>query len=255
MKTLKFLVALIVFGFFRTISAEATVIYSNDFQSGIDSGWSTSSLLTDRQGETVVGLSAEYFYLNSINSGWYDFADDTVTLTLSNIGAGEYEMQFDFYTIYSWDGTGTYGTDKFSVKVNDETRIDAAFGGGWNPPNQTYSDETPMGGGPFPVYTDNTGRDLLDLGYSDTQNWLVHNARYSPVIRFFHTGGDMTFDFIGDVSQPNTWTTDGIPDETWALDNVVVSTVESATIPEPTTILLFGTGLIGLASIRRKTKR
>ena len=99
--------------------------------------------------------------------------------------------------------------------------------------NQNY-------GTPYVTFTG-----VLAQGGTVTQSFLAPRAY------------DMTM-FIFDSSFQNlvslTWAND--PDDSYKIDSLNINSVQdSDSVPEPTTILLWGIGLAGLAGFRRKMKR
>ncbi|MFB3104409.1 MAG: hypothetical protein ACE1ZA_05715 [Pseudomonadales bacterium] len=211
-----------------SIEAAADLVYESDFQSGVTTHWSSSDLSTDELGKVVLGL----------------FKQETISLTLPAQPTGEYGITFDFFNFNTCDGAEG---DSFEFQTNGMTFIDASFDNFTSFPDlQTYSAATPLGGGPFPTGTDNTGTDLLR--HTGTNGTLIGNLRYTPSFIFTHNGGDMTFLFIGKINQP-TVNFNGFPDEPWALDRVSVTT-----IPEPSMIpILSLLGLVGAAVRWRQT--
>jgi len=166
-----------------SIEAAADLVYESDFQSGVTTHWSSSDLSTDELGKVVLGL----------------FKQETISLTLPAQPTGEYGITFDFFNFNTWDGAEG---DSFEFQINGTTSIDATFDNLASFVDlQTYSISTPLGGGPFPTGTDNTGMDLLKHTGADASR--IGNFRYTPSFTFTHSGGDMTFTFVGKIDQPS----------------------------------------------------
>jgi hypothetical protein len=242
-------------GFVCCTQLVAAPVYDNDFESGDASGWKSTykndahQIGVDLGGKHFLGLFGDYAqadatdsfdyntyfagYNNSTNPG--DWVGETATLTLAGQSAGTYSIGFDFFTINTWDGNGSgVGPDTFAFAINGVEVLS-----GW-----------------FSANGDNSaGLTALssNLAFTDKDGRSISSNRYSPTLVFLHGGGDMVFDFTGIPNQPDQENgSTGFVDEPWALDNVLISTIETTTIPAPGSLVLLGMGLTGIAEIRRK---
>ena len=211
------------------------VIYENDFSSGVGSEWNTTKNGIDLNDEMFLGLFAAY-YPDPKPDPWNG---DLVTLTLPNVAAGTYSITFDLFTINTWDDCNSTccGPDTISFKINNATIFDTWFDSGGN-----------NGAGLTP-----SGDDILY--FEDNKHNEVPNIRYTPTYTFSHSGGDLTFSFLGKPSQPDQQYDDtGFFDEPWALDNVKVESQPSP-VPIPAAAWLLGTGLLGLFGMRKRMRQ
>ena len=192
---------------------------------------------------------------------------ETVTLALSGLTAGStYNVAFDLLIGGSWDGSAYgYGADRWTFSTVGSTfsnkLIDATFSNcgvsnelcGANSP-QSYSDATPLGGESGPTFSPETGADFFyDVAGDYSQDYGIYY--------FGHGAGNPMLSFVADGSTASlvferepTMSGDS-SDEYWALDNIVV-TGDAAPVatPEPASIALLATGLVGIAGWSRRRR-
>jgi len=91
---------------FFSAASQASVIYSNDFQTGDTSGWSTSGVASSPSSERFLG----------------ELGNQTSTLSLNGLSAHDtVTVEFDLSILKSWDGSGQYccGPDTFNFSLNN----------------------------------------------------------------------------------------------------------------------------------------
>jgi hypothetical protein len=159
------------------------LVYSNNFESGVGSEWSTSQVET-----TATPLTK---FLGR-------FANNTATLTLDTTPGETYTLNFDFYAIDSWDGNNTtYGPDFFNVAIDGVRVFSNTF--------SNFADFT---------QTFRAPERLENFGFAPYSNWLEAIYRGIP-LTFTATGTTSKISFFGSGLQ-------GVGDESWGIDNVRV---------------------------------
>lgn len=171
--------------------------YFNDFEGVPGPEWSNGSTdITPAGARTFLG----------------QFGNQTVSLTLASVPAGNVTVSFELFIIQSWDGhkdSGGYGPDVWDLSVGGgPTLLNTTFAT-HDPRKQAYPDTYPGGLDLLPFYPHNTGAAEVDtLGYS-------YDAVYNLSFTFAHAGGDLVLNFSATGLQ-------GLGDESWGLDNVLV---------------------------------
>ena len=201
-------------------SAQATLVYSNDFENDAGSVWSSSRIGYDNDTSHFLG----------------NFGNDRVTLSLSGLPVHDtITVNFDLILWDSWDGENTtWGKDYQGLEA-DNTQVYEYTFSNFSQTNQTNPD---------------LSRQLYGY-FGGNQRWqdsLYEN--YNDGFTFDHTASSLTLSFYGRHLQ-------SLGDESWAIDNVRVYADNSgpAPVPEPATMLLFGTGLAGLVGGRMRRKK
>ena len=150
------------------------------------------------------------------DAGWNKTrVDQTITLALTNLPAHtELQLSFDVYILKSWDGNSpAFGPDRFVLSVNGgPVLLDTTFSNnpktGTDGSFQNYPaiDSPPRTG----AFSTNT------LGY----NRFFCDSIYRFQYHFTHTGSAVTLNFRSSLFEGK-----GTTDESWGLDNVVVTTM------------------------------
>jgi hypothetical protein len=205
----------------QSVSRGAQVIYSNDFEGTVGSEWSNTS--TD-----ITPVGARHFLgqFGSVS------VDQSVTLTLSNIPTHTgITVSFDLYIIDSWDGHGIdVGPDIWdltAVGVGDLlhttfSNVENCFGcdrcqdfpGTY--PGADYPEKTGA------VETNSLGYHFLYGSPCSTTNMDAGDAVYHLTYSFPHADTSLALDFSCSLTGAKL-----TRDESWGLDNVVVSTTGS----------------------------
>jgi hypothetical protein len=202
-------------------SAQAALLYSNNFENGAGSEWSSSRIGYDNDTSHFLGR----------------FGNDTVTLSLTGIPTHDsVTVNFDLILWDSWDGENTiWGKDYQGLLAGDTQVYEYTFSN-FSQTNQTNPD---------------LSRKLYGK-FGGNQHWkdsLYEN--YNDGFTFDHTASSLSLSFYGRNLQR-------LGDESWSIDNIKVyadNGGQAAPVPEPATMLLFGTGLAGLVGGRLRKKK
>lgn len=226
----------------RADAAAQTILYSNDFEGGVGPEWSATPV-------EATPIGARRFLGR--------FCNETVSLALSELPYHtEATVSFDLFMMNSWDGNETrmgWGPDRWGLTVSGgPTLLDTTFNN--DHPNsgsygQAFPDFYSYPDGPqYPPFTGAT--EIRTLGYEHFtgpgQSLGIMDSVYHLTFTFPHAEDSLALDF-------SAWNLQNLPDESWGLDNVVVST---NAIPEPCIIVLFLTGAIGVLpyAVRRRKR-
>jgi hypothetical protein len=220
-------------------SAEMAVVYRNDFDGPVGSTfpeWTSSPIgfhktVTGAKGPLPAGAVVTVESPNRRQRFLGEFGgpavgrpndpdwnrtrvDQTVSLTLKDLGPhSRAAVVFDLYVLKSWDGNSpAYGPDRFTLRVSGRLLLDTTFSN--NPKlkedgsDQSYPDGTP-GHAPW------TGAAATGtLGYGN----FFKDSLYHLSFEFPHTEPVLVVEFASSLFEGK-----GTTDESWGLDNVVVS--------------------------------
>jgi len=221
--SLSFLFSALMLSLSQNVSALPNVVYENDFNSGIDSAWSDSSLhAADR------GVTSQYHGNYTLGGG--------TTLTLTGLDAhDQIFLEFDLYLFHTWDGEDTsYGKDFFSL--SGEVTFSETFTNHQSE-GQSYPgspDAIPYGSGASATHV------YLGLDPTGSGDGFLAD----------HTSDTFSVTFGGPTTQSDEW---------WGIDNVKVSINSiqqppSGKVPTPPTLVLMLMGLMGFAVKRKQAK-
>jgi hypothetical protein len=225
--------------FTASLPAQAQVVYSNNFETTAGAEWSNPSLATTPNGRRFLG----------------EFDNGMVSLMLSGLPAHmSASVHFDLYVIRSWDGNpGLGGPDIWQwgieggptvvqttfnnghpFTIGNGQAYPQSFGVGSNPARTGAAENNSLGY----LFIDGIGR---NFGPMDS----VYHMQYDA---FPHTDGSLKLNFTGIGLQ-------GIADESWGLDNVTVSVAGGPSpVPEPCSMVLLGSGVLGLLQHLRRRR-
>lgn len=218
-----------------TLASQATVVYSNNFDSAATTGSGVTAMLT---GGANVATSV------SFNGTYGDISrsSTSITLTLNNLPVHTgLSLSYILAFLDSWDsrdGSSCCSPDDL------EFRIDGSLVDSYTYNNALGSIKDIGGGTLLHEYVQFDSNQF----FSDT----VVDMGSDPLLSFAHTASSITFSW---TATGGGW--QGSSDEAFGLDNIVVAlrgvqTGGGGTVPEPTSLALVAVAALGLGMTRRR---
>jgi hypothetical protein len=229
---------LILFGLLAwTTNATAAIVYSNDFETAVGAQLSSTS---GALGIDTTPANARHFLGRADASSSLGLNNETVTLTLNGLGPHtSVQVDLSLFILQSWDGNNSPGPDVWqaghSASLTNLQNTTFAVVGGFT---QCFPSDCPASN-PARTGADEPSNSLGYGFFGDS----VYNLSYT----FAHTGPTLVVTFTASGLQD-------LGDESWGIDNLIVSTNEVAGVPEPTIATLVGLALVGLAAMRRNRR-
>jgi len=215
-------------------AAAGTVLFSDTFEStSRKPQWSSNTTINLEAENKLSWFSGRYSGNTAVTLTLKAAAAPPPGLTDSSNGGGSggggsakhnlYTVMFDFYCIDSWDGNDpAHGPDRFSVQANTTTIFSETFGNVYGPQTMRRPDIGPVSMVFNTAYPDSVYRQVT------AQFQVPDSANFT--LKFGAAG--LT----------------GLNDESWGIDNVVVS---YEVVPAPGSLALLGAGAMLLRRRRR----
>ncbi len=216
--------------------AVPVTVFSEDFSSGLaPAEFSGVTTVVGVQGYAGLGgFSGNFLHNTSLGNPAL-----STTLTLSGLAPHDsVQLNFLLAVIDSWDGsTGIASPDFFNFTVDGTSVFSETFENFGSISDQSFD---PMNA---------TGARLarnVALGFNPSFNDAAYNMGVLNAIP--HTNSMLTVSWFASGAG---W--QGVNGESWAIDNVevIINTTSNPIVPEPSTLLLMGSGLAGLVLLRR----
>lgn len=225
-----------------SVVAQGATVFSTDFDGALPAEIAPGvATLTGVQGYAGLGPVGTQFGGSFLRSP----TGNLVTLTLNQLPAHtDISLAFLFAAIDSLDGTGTFPQGDFlTITLDGQTLLRESFANAT--PDQIQSYVPPPGGelarrvdlgfsGPGGYYTDSA----YNLGLEPRLQHVQHTA----------SSAVFTFQIEGPGIQP-------LDDESWAMDQLVVSVNAVSTVPEPSAAGLGLVWLGALVALQRRRRR
>ena len=214
------------------LTASVSIIGISSFAGAVSYDFESGSAPAEISGGNTTGTSGYSSYGFGNYFQWS--GGNAITMDLSGLDTHTtLDLEFDLAIIDSWDGsTGGWNPDYFNVTLDGDSIFKETF-------DNFHQDDQSYTGAAITWGTNLYGiSSWHDSAYHITLSGLAHSAS-TLQIKWFADG--------------NGW--QGGQDESFAIDNIDITTNGNAPVPEPATMFLFGTGLIGLAGSRLKRKK
>lgn len=219
-------------------NAGATVIYSNNFDASPYIAAGVSATLSGGFLGTVIGGPYNGSNGKSWSGSYFNSNGTSAILSLSNLPSHT-NVSIDLLLgfLNSWDSrNGSVSPDNLDIWIDGTLSLNMTT-------NNASGSIVDFDGG-----TELVDKGQID-GYSFYSDDLVDMAT-APALTFAHTASTLT---VNITPSGRGW--QGWVDEGWGMDALSVSLSGTNPVPEPATMLLFGTGIAGLAGTRLRRKK
>lgn len=232
------------------VSEGAVIAFSSDFESGLSGSITGLASIVSVEGLQGKGNAGNTFSGNLMINKERGLPAASCTLTLSNLPThNAIQIGFLLAILNSWDGSSE--NDRFEVLLDGQTLFTETFDNFFTndqtylpPANVQIVDRINV-----PQYNQQqfpnlgfggVGTDWGDAGYDmyfEPRLQNIAHSSSSATIVFRATYSGMSLEY----------------DEYWGIDNLKVTLYGTATVPEPTSGIVFG--FLGLASLKLRNRK
>lgn len=199
-----------------------TVVYSNDFETSVTTGWSTRVDNPRFQGGIATAVAPNGPRFLGV------FGQQSVRLDLAALPRHDsIRIVFDLYTIYTWDGNrvGEMGPDVWSMGVAGAPPLVRTTFNNTGSATQAYPDSFPGGVNRFR----HGAVANYSLGYSNYGDAIYHFDLSIP-----HDAATLTLEFFGDLKEE--FATALLSNESWGIDNITITAVANPVVLSAATL-------------------